>query len=97
MDEYFELNGIRFVWNREKARRNLAKHGVAFEQAAEAFFDPFIRVIDASPEEGARDAVIGMDKRWNLFFVVHIVLEEDQIRIISACKATRTERRYYED
>ncbi len=37
MDEYFELNGITFSWNREKSRRNLVKHGVAFEQAAEAF------------------------------------------------------------
>jgi uncharacterized DUF497 family protein len=97
MDEYFELNRITFVWNRGKARRNLAKHGIAFEQAAEAFFDPFVRVIDAGPEEEARDAVIGMDKRWNLLFVVHIVLEEDQIRIISARKATRTEKRFYED
>jgi uncharacterized DUF497 family protein len=97
MDEYFELSGITFLWNQEKAWRNLAKHGVVFEQAAEAFFDPFVRVIDASPEEEARDAVIGMDKRWNLLFVVHIVLEEDQIRIISARKATRTERQFYED
>jgi uncharacterized DUF497 family protein len=61
MDEYFELNGITFIWNREKAGRNLAKHGVAFGQAAEIFFDPFVRVIDASPEEEARDAVIGME------------------------------------
>jgi uncharacterized DUF497 family protein len=96
MDEYFELNGITFIWNREKAGRNLAKHGVAFGQAAEIFFDPFVRVIDASPEE-ARDAVIEMDKRWNLFFVVHILLGEYQIRIISARKATRIERQFYED
>ena len=97
MDEYFELNGITFVWNREKAQRNLAKHEVAFAQAAEAFFDPFVRVTDASPGEEDRDAVIGMDKRWNLLFVVHVVLEENQIRIISARKATRTERWFYEN
>jgi len=41
MDEYFELKGITFVWDKAKARRNLAKHGIAFEQAAEVFFDPF--------------------------------------------------------
>lgn len=97
MDEHFELNGIRFIWNREKARANLAKHGVTFEQAAEAFFDPFVRTVDASRNEEVRDAVIGMDKRWSLLLIVYILLEEDRIRIISARKATRTERQFYEN
>lgn len=97
MDEHFELNGITFVWNQTKARRNLNTHGVAFEQAAEAFFDPFFRVVDASPEEEARDAIIGMDERWNLLFIVHMEIEEDRIKIISARKATRSERQQYED
>jgi hypothetical protein len=100
MDEYFELNGITFVWNQAKARRNLSNHGVAFQQAAETFFDPFFRVADASPEsseEEARDAIMGMDERWNLLFIVHMAIEEDRIRIISARKATRSERQVYED
>ncbi|QBQ56238.1 BrnT family toxin [Nitrosococcus wardiae] len=97
MDEDFELNGIKFIWNQEKARANRAKHKVAFKQAAEAFFDPFVRVVDASRHEEARDALIGMDKRWNLLFVVHVLLEEDKIRIISARKATRTKRQFYEN
>jgi uncharacterized DUF497 family protein len=96
MDETFELNGITFVWNRRKAKTNSEKHGVTFSQAAQAFFDPFLVVVDASQEE-ARDAVIGMDEYWNLLFVVHIVFEENRIRIISARKATRSERRSYED
>lgn len=96
MDETFKLNGIVFTWNRTKARTNLKKHGVTFERSAEAFFDPFLRVVDASSEE-VRDAIIGMDERWNLLFVVHISVEEERIRIISARKATRSERRYYED
>ena len=37
-----------------------------------------------------------MDERWNLLFVVHLVLEEDIIRIISARRATPSERSYYE-
>jgi len=61
MDRRYELNGIMFVWDESKARKNLAKHEVMFEQAAEVFFDPFFRVIDASPETEPRDAVIGMD------------------------------------
>ena len=97
MDEYFELNGISFVWDQMKARKNVKKHGVTFYQAAEAFFDPFFLVIDASPKEEVRDAIIGMDKRWNLLFVVHACVEAEQIRIISASKATRFERKLYED
>lgn len=76
MDEQFELNGISFVWSQTKAQENLRKHGVAFEQAAEAFFDPFLRVVDASSDDEARDTIIGMDERWNLLFVVHIAFED---------------------
>jgi uncharacterized DUF497 family protein len=72
------------------------KHGIPFEQAAEAFFDPFLKLVDASRHEEARDAIIGMDTRWNLVFVVHLELEGETIRIISAWKATRKERTHYE-
>ena len=58
MDEWYELNGISFVWDQTKAQENLRKHGVAFQQAAEAFFDPFLRVVDASSEDESRDAII---------------------------------------
>ncbi len=97
MDEQFELKGISFVWDREKSQKNIHKHGVSFDQAAEALFDPFLRVVDASPDDEVRDAVIGMDTDWTLFFVVHIAFEKETIRIISARKATQHERRLYED
>jgi uncharacterized DUF497 family protein len=81
----------------EKARENPLRHdGITFEQAAAAFFDPFLKVMEASRNEEARDAIIGMDTRWNLLFVVRIELEEDAIRLISARKATRKERDDYE-
>lgn len=97
MDIDFQLNGIDFIWNAEKASRNKQRHdGISFQQAAEVFFDPFLKIVDASPEDEERDAVIGMDQRWNLLFVVHIAFEDDAIRLISARKATREERRYYE-
>lgn len=96
MDERYELKGVTFIWDSNKAQSNLAKHSVTFTQAAQAFFDPFLRATDASTDEETRDAVIGMDERWNLLFVVHIVLEGDAIRIISARKATPSERDYYE-
>lgn len=43
------LNGITFVWDADKVRSNPSKHdGITFQQAAEAFFDPFLIVVDAS-------------------------------------------------
>ena len=98
MNVYFVLNGITFVWDDEKARINPTNHdGITFQQAAESFFDPFLVVVDASRNEEARDAVIGLDARWNLLYVVHIERKENVIRIISARKATRQERLQYED
>lgn len=96
MDSEFELNGIQFVWSKQKAQTNLAKHQVSFEQAAEAFFDPFLIVIDASVDDEARDAIIGLDEQWNLLFVVHLEAENDRFRIISARRATKPERKKYE-
>lgn len=97
MDVYFILSGITFVWNDEKARNNLINHdGVTFQQAAEAFFDPLLVVVDASRNDEARDAIIGLDRRWDLLYVVFIERENDIIRIISARRATRKEREYYE-
>jgi len=61
MDIYFVLNGIAFIWNAEKARINLNRHdGVTCQQAAEAFFDPFLILVDASRNNEAREAVIGL-------------------------------------
>ena len=53
-------------------------------------------VVDTSRNDEARDAVIGLDRRWNLLYVVYIERENDIIRIISARKATRKEREEYE-
>jgi len=97
MDETYGLNGISFVWDANKAKINLHNHGVTFEQAAEAFFDPFLRIVDASPKEEVRDAAIGMDMHWNILFVVHILIEDEHVRIISARKATRSEKVIYEN
>ncbi|MEH2123509.1 BrnT family toxin [Nostoc sp.] len=97
MDVFFVLNGVTFLWNEEKARINPSNHdGITFQQAVEAFFDPFLVVVDASRHDEERDAVIGLDRRWNLLYVVYIERENDIIRIISARKATRKEREYYE-
>ena len=97
MDEKLEYQGVLFVWDGSKAASNLKRHGVAFEEAIEAFFDPFLKVVDASRDEEDRHAVIGMDRAWRLLFVVHLELERDEIRIISARRATGDEWKTYED
>lgn len=95
---YFVLNSITFSWDEEKARINPINHdGVTFQQAAEAFFDPFLILVDASRNDEAREAVIGLDARWHLLYVVHIEQDAESIRIISARKATRQERAEYEN
>jgi uncharacterized DUF497 family protein len=52
---------------------------------------------NADKHKEARDAVIGMDTDSRLLFVVHIVQENDRIRLISARKATNAERSFYEN
>lgn len=97
MDIHFEKNGVLFVWNDRKAASNQSKHvGVTFEQATEAFFDPFFKLVDAGRNNEARDAVIGFDSTGRLLFVVHVEIEDEAIRLISARKATVTERSQYD-
>ena len=97
MDIRFEKNGITFTWNGRKAAANPKKHdGITFEQATEAFFDPFFKVVDAGRNQEARDAVIGYDESGRLLFVVHIEVEGEVIRLISARKTTIAERNNYD-
>ena len=60
------------------------------------FFDPFFRLVDATRNEEARDAVIGFDTLGRMLFVVHVEVEDDYIRLISARKATPQERKEYD-
>jgi len=97
MDVEFIYRGTRFIANADKAKENPLKHdGVTFEMAAEAFYDPNLKFIDASRNGESRDAIIGFDKRLRLLFVVHVVVESKGIRIISARKATRSEVKQYD-
>jgi uncharacterized DUF497 family protein len=96
-DIRFELNGVMFIWDEHKAQANRVSHpGVSFEQGAEVFFDPFFRIVDASRNDEARDAVIGRDLLGRLLFVVHIEFEDEAIRIISARRATQEDRETYD-
>ena len=75
------------------------KHGVSFELACEAFFDPFLSLVDNAEEyvEGEfREKIVGLTAGWHLLFVVY-VMREDRVRLISARPATNVERKQYED
>ena len=87
-----------FEWDEEKAKANLRKHGVGFDEAATVFADPFSLTIpdpDHSTEE-QRYVDIGSSERERILVVVYV--ERDmKIRIISCRKATPSERRLYEE
>jgi uncharacterized DUF497 family protein len=84
-----------FVWDSRKATANLREHGVTFEEAATVFDDP--RAIDA-PDlyNDGRFVILGRSARDRVLFVVHAVVDDERIRLISARKATRTQREAWE-
>jgi len=88
---------INFEWDDRKAKSNLRKHGVSFEEAATAFGDPLsITVADPDhSEQEDRFVLVGSTFRDRLVVVVHTE-RGDKIRIIGARPATRSERRTYE-
>lgn len=97
MDVSYELDGNTFVWDADKAMRNLHKHGVRFEEAAGVFFDPLYVLMDASRAGETRDAAIGFDVSGRLLFVVHVEIEGECVRIVSARRATSGEEAIYAD
>jgi hypothetical protein len=87
-----------FRWNGDKARMNLRAHGVSFEEAATVFSDPLsVTIPDPDHSIGeARHITLGKSASEVLLVVVHSE-REDNIRIISARRATRRERVTYEE
>ena len=87
---------MRFEWDPGKAAANQRKHRVAFEEAAECFEDPLALVLD-EPRYPERLILIGESRKRRLVFTVFAEKETATIRIISARRATRDERRRYEE
>ena len=88
---------LTFEWDTNKARRNLAKHGISFEESSTVFGDPrsltILDPIHSKVEE--RFVTIGTSHRGKLLVVVHTE-RGDNMRIISARVASRRERQTYE-
>ena len=89
--------GLRFEWDENKARHNIEKHDTSFEEAATVFGDPLSLSIDdpLHSRDERRFVTVGESVKGELLVVVHTD-REGAIRIISARKATRGERRDYE-
>lgn len=87
---------MRFEWDPRKAASNKRKHGVAFEEAATCFADPFAVLLEERKNPG-RMILIGVSSSSRLIFTVYVELADDEIRIISARRSTRRERSYYEN
>ncbi len=88
---------MQFEWNKEKAERNLKKHGVSFEEAKTVWNDYFyIDLYDEvhSVEEG-RFLIVGESGEKRLL-IVSYTERENRIRIISARELTPRERKDYE-
>ena len=88
----------RVEWDARKAATNLRKHGVSFEEASSVFFDP-LAATGSDPDHSLserRFVTFGVSSSGRLLVVAHAE-RADAIRIISARRATRAERKLYEE
>ena len=92
---------IKFAWDPDKAEANLEKHGVSFEEARSVFFDDYARQFfdEAHSEAEDRFLLLGVSGRARVLMVCHCERDGPEgdpvVRIISARRATATERTFY--
>jgi len=82
-------------WDPKKYQTNLRKHGIAFADVFAVFEDPHALTCEDEEQEEERYITVGMDSFGRLLVVVYL-WRGDNIRVISARKANRTEFRQYE-
>jgi len=89
---------VKFEWDPNKARSNRRKHGISFDEASTVFNDPFfITFLDIEhSQDEERYITLGISADQRLLMIAHTERGE-VIRIISARKATKNERRFYEE
>ncbi len=88
---------MRYEWDPQKEKINIAKHKVSFQEAKEALTCGLVVVLkedNASGEE--RYVYLGFCKKLNVLVVVVAYPSDEVTRIISARKANKAERKYYE-
>jgi uncharacterized DUF497 family protein len=88
---------LRFEWDEAKNRANKRKHRVSFEEAETVFLDDWGVLIKDAEDDEERFILIGTSGATRVLLVCHTYRSRDQvIRLISARRANRTERRQYE-
>ena len=86
------IHGVRFIWDEEKRRENLAKHGIDFGDAWEMFAGPMLEFLD-NREDYGEDRLIGLGFiQGRVVVIVYAEPEEETIRVISLRKASKNER-----
>ena len=92
------MENFEFEWDDEKAISNLRKHRVSFDEAATIFNNPRISTISDPDHSEAEERYISLGKSilMRLLSVVHSYRKE-RIRLISARKATKSEKKTYEN
>ena len=90
---------VSFEWDQNKAAANLRKHRVSFEEALTVFDDALACIFDEEehPTGEAREIIVGHSINNHLLLVCFPERARDVIRIFSARRATRKERRDYEE
>ncbi len=88
---------MKFEWDISKAGLNIKNHGVSFDEAVEAFYDPnAVRGFDTERSENEeRFYVIGFSSRRLLFMIYAERIDSDTIRIITARKAEAKYQKEY--
>jgi uncharacterized DUF497 family protein len=89
---------VKFEWDPKKAAANLSKHRVMFEEGLTVFADPLAKILDDEDHsiEEQREIIIGHSAKQRLLLVC-FAAQEESIRIFSARKATKQERKDYEE
>ena len=89
---------FKFEWDQEKAARNVVKHSVSFDEAVSVFGDALaLTFADTDHSESEdRSRTYGMSSKSRLLVVVHTE-RRNNVRIISARKATRYEKSIYQN
>lgn len=87
---------MAYQWNSDKALVNLRKHGIDLADAVSVFSDDLAITIPDERFDEERFVTIGMDAFARILVVVY-ALRGDEIRLISARKATRQEEQQYEE
>lgn len=89
---------MKFEWDDKKAKVNIDKHGISFEEASTVFYDEeaLLRGDPDHSDDEDRFVLLGMSEMANVLIVCHCYRESDEIiRIISARKATKNETKQY--